>query len=148
MLSRIPVIICIGSDKISGDCVGPLTGVALREKLNIKAFVYGTTENAVHGKNLAAYLAFIQSVHQNNPIIAVDACMSDCHRAGEIKVIKGGVHPQRALTRRKNPVGNLGVLAVVSKTSANPLSALMSVAIDDVEKLSNKVAFALKSALV
>lgn len=41
-----PVILCIGSDKIAGDSVGPIVGDILKNRLNARCFVYGATGKA------------------------------------------------------------------------------------------------------
>ena len=44
-----PVILCIGSDKIAGDSVGPIVGDILKNRLNARCFVYGATgKNELH----------------------------------------------------------------------------------------------------
>ena len=45
------VIVCFGTNAISGDSLGPLVGTLLTKKYNIGAFVYGTDEAQINGKN-------------------------------------------------------------------------------------------------
>ena len=37
---KMPVIVCVGTDGVVGDCLGPLVGTMLKEK-NLPAFIYG-----------------------------------------------------------------------------------------------------------
>ena len=47
------VFVCIGTDRSTGDSLGPLIGTLLVEK-NIHPFhVYGSLENPIHALNLA-----------------------------------------------------------------------------------------------
>lgn len=45
------VIVCIGTDKCIGDCLGPLVGTMLLEKF-IPLPVYGTIKSPMHALNL------------------------------------------------------------------------------------------------
>ena len=47
-----PVFLCVGSDKVLGDCVGAYTGELLSKKYHINAFVYGNLDNSVNANNL------------------------------------------------------------------------------------------------
>ncbi|MEG1613010.1 MAG: DUF1256 domain-containing protein [Clostridia bacterium] len=147
MNNSLPVILCVGSDKIMGDSVGPSVGDLLTKTLNIKCFVYGVTGRSVNGKNLNSFVDFIKIVHKDSPIIAVDACLSNTEEIENIRVLKGGVNPKRALTNLPNPVGDIGILGVVDKIKPNPLSALLTVSSVNVQKICAKIAFVLSSAI-
>ena len=47
------VFLCIGSDRATGDCLGPILGYKLTRLPSKDYFVYGTLEQPVHAKNLA-----------------------------------------------------------------------------------------------
>lgn len=55
-----PVILCIGTDRIIGDSLGPLTGSLLKKRAGEALHVYGTLEHTVHACNLAETLTQIQ----------------------------------------------------------------------------------------
>ena len=44
------IIVCIGTDKCIGDCLGPLVGTLLREKF-FPLKVYGTNDSPIHALN-------------------------------------------------------------------------------------------------
>lgn len=44
------VIVCFGTNAISGDALGPMVGTLLTQKYDVPAFVYGTDESTVNGK--------------------------------------------------------------------------------------------------
>ena len=48
---KLPVIVCIGTDAVVGDCLGPLVGSLLKERLKGKTYVFGTVESPVTAKN-------------------------------------------------------------------------------------------------
>ncbi|WDC85687.1 DUF1256 domain-containing protein [Caloramator sp. mosi_1] len=54
------VILCIGTDRSTGDCLGPLVGYKLnRLTLNKNIDIFGTLNTPVHAKNLDEHIDFI-----------------------------------------------------------------------------------------
>ena len=80
------VIVCFGTNAISGDALGPMVGTLLTQKYDVPAFVYGTDEAQINGKNMQEWLAFIKSVHQNALFVAVDASLGSKDKVGQIVV--------------------------------------------------------------
>ena len=147
MKNGTPVVLCIGSDKILGDSIGPTVGDILKCRLNAKCFVYGCTGKSVNGKNLDSFVKTVRHAHPDSPIIAVDACLSNAHESGHVEITATGVNPKRALTKRINPVGDVGILGIIDRPSDDPLSTLMTVPWDNVEKISNKIAIVIYKTL-
>ena len=65
------VIVCIGTDRATGDCLGPLVGQALLPSSQYS--VFGTLKEPIHAKNLNQTFKEIYSVCQNPFIIAPTA---------------------------------------------------------------------------
>src|SRR5690625_3154973 len=68
------IVLCIGTDRSTGDSLGPLTGTLLQNKKLRYMNVYGTLHEPVHALNLESYISLIQREHSFPFIIAVDAC--------------------------------------------------------------------------
>ena len=68
------IIVCIGTDKCVGDCLGPLVGTFLEEH-NFPLPVYGTLKDPIHALNLDKKLEEINKLHPNACIIGIDACI-------------------------------------------------------------------------
>ena len=47
-----PVILCIGTDRIIGDCLGPMVGSMLSKESRNRLPIYGTLDHTVHALNL------------------------------------------------------------------------------------------------
>lgn len=56
------IIVCIGTDKCVGDCLGPLVGTFLEEH-NFPLPVYGTLKDPIHALNLDKKLEEINKLH-------------------------------------------------------------------------------------
>lgn len=137
---EIPVIICIGSASVSGDSLGPLVGDLLRDKYNVRAYVYGGLKQPVNGVNYHSYVEHIKSRHNNNLVIAIDACVGEAHDVGKIKYTANGVSAGGALNKKFGRIGDLGILGVVAKRQEDNLCALMSVSYGMIEEMSGVIA--------
>ena len=82
-INKDTVIVCIGTDKCIGDCLGPLVGSILTENF-FPLPVYGTLSSPIHALNISERLDEIYSTHPNASIIGVDACLGDEDDIGEI----------------------------------------------------------------
>ncbi len=109
-----PVIVCIGSDRVTGDCLGPLVGHLLTTKYNVRAFVYGTLSRPVTALNLCESAEFIKSAHPKNKVLAVDAALGSRSDIGLIRINKGGVFPGSAVDKVLPKVGDYSIIAVVN----------------------------------
>ena len=61
------VFLCIGSDRATGDCLGPYVGWHLSQQKLPGVFVYGTLNAPVHALNLEQSLKHIQK-HHSTPL--------------------------------------------------------------------------------
>ena len=86
------VLLCIGSDRATGDSLGPLLGHRLQQGrlLEKNGFhLYGTLEHPVHAKNLEATIRHIQFYHSAPLIIALDASLGRQEHIGYVTLRKG-----------------------------------------------------------
>lgn len=102
---------CIGTDLIGGDCLGPLVGQLLIDR-NVPAFVYGTLLSPITALNLREYHSFILKNHSFSTVIAVDSCVGA--NVGNISVLSGGLLPGAASNKDLPEVGDISVTAVTS----------------------------------
>ena len=74
-----PVFLCIGSDRVTGDSLGPMIGSSLSEKL---PGVFGTLEHPVHALNLEDTIVHIQKYYSRHPLVAIDASLGSREHLG------------------------------------------------------------------
>lgn len=134
------VIMCIGSDKVSGDSLGPTVGTLLINNINVNAYVYGKLGKTINSKNINEYVYFIKSRHKEATIIAIDACMGKREEIGSIKMSYNGIAAGLAVGRKAERVGDIGIVGVVAEESMDNLNSLMEVPYDEVYSLSLKLA--------
>ena len=143
------VVICIGSDKVSGDMLGPLVGSSLREEYHLPCPVYGAVGESVNGVNLEEYLEMIYAKHKESRIIAVDAALGSASDVGRIRLKKGGIKAGGALDRAGEKIGDVGIVGVVAeeRDPKEVYAALLVVPFAFVEQLASRIAELIHSAL-
>lgn len=104
-------IVNIGTDRSTGDSLGPLVGYKLKNKLpkNIKCF--GDLENTVHAKNLAEHMNVIDP---NSLVIAVDACLGRMDHVGSIQIGAGSIKPGSGVNKDLPPIGDIFITGIVN----------------------------------
>lgn len=107
------VYLCIGTDRATGDCLGPLVGTRFKS-LSPYAHIYGTLESPTHATNLSDTLVAINNSFNNPLIIAIDACLGNADRIGFINVKRGTLKPGTALKKVLPEVGDFHVSAIVN----------------------------------
>lgn len=107
------IYLCIGTDRATGDCLGPLVGSRLKS-LSPQSRIFGTLETPVHATNLQEALDEITGSYDNPFIIAVDACLGNAERIGYINVRRGSLKPGTALNKSLPEVGDFHISAVVN----------------------------------
>jgi putative sporulation protein YyaC len=108
------IILCIGTDRSTGDSLGPITGTKLVELgLNPKT-VYGTLEEPVHAVNLQDTIHIIRQKHKRPFIIAIDACLGRSESVGYISIKEGPLQPGTGVNKDLPAVGDLQVIGIVN----------------------------------
>lgn len=117
------IFLCIGSDRSTGDSLGPFVGTMLKEG-EFPYHVYGTLEEPVHALNLERVLMEIDQKYENPLIFGIDACLGDEHQVGSILFKEEPFLPGKALNKNLPEVGEMHLRAVVNYF--NPLSPAQS----------------------
>jgi len=107
------IYICIGTDRATGDCLGPMVGTRL-QSTSLHPYVYGTLEQPVHATNLTQFTEQITHRHDNPLTVAIDASLGNSSRIGFINVKKGGLKPGTALHKDLPEVGDFHISGVVN----------------------------------
>lgn len=111
------VIICVGTDKCIGDCLGPLVGTLLIEN-NFPLPVFGTLQSPIHALNIEEKLNYINNLHPNALIIGIDACLGDESSIGEIHIRDYPIHPGKGVGKRLPEVGNISIIGIVDSSDS------------------------------
>jgi len=134
------VLLCIGTDRITGDSLGPIIGHNLAEITKCSAhnfYIYGTLGSPVHAKNLAQTLDSIYVDHANPMIIAVDASLGRPQSVGFVTIGVGALTPGAGVKKLLPKVGDIHVTGIVNASGSANFTALQSTPFNTVAKLAN-----------
>ena len=140
---RAPVVLCIGSDRVTGDCIGPLVGHLL-ESRGVDCTVLGSLRAPVTAVNLEETVSLLRKKFAGRKIIAVDSCVGDKCDVGKIRVSRGSLRPGLACGKVLPRVGDVSVTATVAGGSSENL---YSVRLSLVFTLAECIAGAIDSAI-
>lgn len=108
------VFLCIGSDRITGDSLGPLIGHRLAPFRQPGFHVYGTLDDPVHALNLTDRLTVIRKRHPGALIVAVDASLGSRRHQGYITVGRGPIRPGAGAGKNLPEVGDIFITGIVN----------------------------------
>ncbi|MEW6274508.1 MAG: spore protease YyaC [Bacillota bacterium] len=108
------ILLCIGTDRSTGDCLGPLVGSKLSALGQDFFHVYGTLEHPVHASNLKQKLEEIYRCYENPLIIAVDACLGSLENVGCVNIGDGSLQPGAGVNKNLPPVGQIHITGIVN----------------------------------
>ncbi|MCM8711938.1 spore protease YyaC [Clostridium sp. SYSU_GA19001] len=108
------VFLCIGTDRSTGDSMGPLVGDKLKFLVRDKIYLYGNLEYPIHAKNLEDTLNEIKLQYTDPFIIAIDACLGSIQNIGKIFIEHKPLNPGAAMNKNLPSVGNLSITGIVN----------------------------------
>ncbi|WP_277584091.1 spore protease YyaC [Psychrobacillus antarcticus] len=108
------VFCCIGTDRSTGDALGPMTGSFLSQLKSFPFEIVGTLDNPLHALNIEEITDTIQSSPKAPYIIAIDACLGNANNIGQIIVHPGPLYPGKAVKKELPPIGEVSIKAIVN----------------------------------
>ncbi|MCU6710994.1 spore protease YyaC [Paenibacillus sp. J5C_2022] len=108
------VIVCIGTDRSTGDCLGPLIGTSLSKHSSRHFHVFGTLAEPVHAMNLDDTLQQINTQFDKPFLIGIDACLGQVASVGCIQAGNGPVRPGAGVNKDLPPVGDIHITGIVN----------------------------------
>lgn len=140
-----PVILCIGTDRATGDCLGPLVGEKLQH-YNNSYQVYGCLSHPVHALNLVEVNNYIKTNIDNPYVIAIDAALGSSSHIGYITVSDCSLSPGKGVNKKLPAVGDLSITGIVNISGRNP-GVLQNTRLNLVMQLADCIANALKYSI-
>ena len=134
------VFLCIGTDRVTGDCLGPYVGHRLSSFCFPGIYVYGTLVQPVHALNLCDTRKEILSRHPDSLIIAVDASLGQKKHLGYVTIANGSLHPGAAVHKNLPPVGHITITGIVNTASVLRHFALQTTRLSTVIILADQIA--------
>lgn len=110
------VFLCIGTDRSTGDSLGPLVGyqLTLLPHIGKECNLYGTLDEPVHAQNIKEKTEMILHTVKNPFIIAIDASLGSMDKVGKIIIDEGPLKPGAGVSKNLDPVGDIRITGVVN----------------------------------
>ncbi|WP_332650773.1 spore protease YyaC [Lysinibacillus sp. 54212] len=134
---------CIGTDRSTGDALGPLVGSQLLTDYAFPFPVLGTLEKPVHALNLLETQVELETQNPRPFIVAIDACLGEEQSVGTIIVKDGALYPGRAVKKELPPIGDLSIKGVVNVGGFMETMVLQNTRLHVTNCISNTIARAL-----
>ncbi len=130
------LLLCIGTDRSTGDSLGPLIGYQLRNRGLKHIQVLGTLNRPVHAMNLEDTLCLVEQYYQDHLIIAVDASVGMNDHIGCITLGRGALKPGLGVSKELKSVGDLFITGIVSGSGSYDPVMLQSIRLSVVMRMA------------
>lgn len=132
--------VCIGTDRSTGDALGPLTGSRLLK--SGFPHVVGTLPDPCDSVSLEDKLS---GIPKQQVIVAVDACLGHPSSVGSFFAKKGPLSPAQSVGQKLPEVGHYSIAAVVNVLGPKPYWTLQVTPLYRVMTMAHQIADAAAS---
>jgi len=127
---------CIGTDRSTGDSLGPLVGT----QLALKGYdVLGTLKRPVHALNLDENITLATTCFSDHFIVAIDACLGRAESVGEVHVHGGPLKPGAGVGKDLSPIGDVAIQGIVNVSGGMDYLTLQSTRLSVVMDLAAEI---------
>ncbi|RSK29185.1 spore protease YyaC [Bacillus sp. HMF5848] len=138
-VTRPVAIVCIGTDRSTGDSLGPLIGTKLLERKTPLFHIYGTLAEPIHAVNMEEQLLQIKTKHYNPFIIGIDACLGRLNSVGVISIGEGPVKPGAGVNKELPAVGDAHITGIVNVSGFMEFFVLQNTRLHLVMKMADTI---------
>lgn len=138
-----PIFVCIGSDLVLGDSLGPLVGTFLKKK-GVESYVYGTLNFPITAKEIEYVRTYLKQMHPSSIIIAIDAAIGSADDVGLIKVANKGLKPGLGVDKNLGMVGDNSIIGVVAGKSLQNYNLFNMTRLNLIYKMSEQISEGIK----
>jgi putative sporulation protein YyaC len=135
------LFLCIGTDRSTGDALGPLVGSILEEAGY--THVLGTLQYPLDASNL---LQRLEKVKPGRKVIAIDACLGQPSSVTSYQVSNQPMEPGKSVGRVLPLVGDYSIAAIVNINGGNQYALLQSTPLYRVMTMAKEIAGAIAAA--
>lgn len=130
--------LCIGTDRSSGDCLGPWIGTLLAEAGFER--VIGTLEHPCDAEKLPDVIALLP---EGGTVLAIDACLGRPESVGAYLVSAEPLIPARSIGRPFPPIGSYSIAGIVNAAGPKPYWTLQTTSLYRVMHMAREAAEAI-----
>ncbi len=142
----LPVILCIGTDRIVGDSLGPLVGTYLTKMAGEQLCIYGTLHRTVHAQNLHATMQEIKKKHPGHTILAIDASLGLREQIGSVLIRSGSIYPGAGVRKNLPASGDIAITGITNADCAQPYLALQTARLATIVSMAEYISDCIRTA--
>lgn len=133
-----PILICIGSDLVLGDSLGPLVGTLLKKK-SARPFIYGTLNFPVTAKEINYARTYLKQMHPNSISIAIDAAVGEPDDVGLIRIVNSGLKPGLGVNKKLGEIGDVSIIGIVASKSLQNYNLFNATRLNLIYKMAEQI---------
>ena len=141
------IVLCIGTDRSTGDSLGPLIGTRLAGYRLKHCHIYGTLDEPVHAANLLPALEGIRGNHSGARLLAIDACLGRSDSVGFINLCRGPLQPGTGVNKVLPSVGDWHITGVVNVGGFMEYMVLQNTRLNLVMRMAETISSGILSAV-
>lgn len=141
------VFLCIGTDRSTGDSLGPLVGYKISGIRYKNVYIHGTLEEPVHAKNLDTVIKNISTLYDKPFIVAIDACLGKTEHVGYLNIGQGSIAPGSGVNKTLPPVGDIYITGIVNFGGLMDFLILQNTRLSLVMKMADTISTGIKYVL-
>ena len=139
------IILCIGSDRSTGDSLGPLIGHQFRDYISPGMYLIGDLNQPVHAANLNYCLKTIIKTFDNPYIIAIDASLGKEDHVGYMTLATGPLKPGLGVKKKLPEVGDIHITGIVNSSRDMEFSTLQTTRLSIIFQIADAIVLALRT---
>lgn len=136
-------ILCIGTDRATGDALGPLIGSELLSWSRLPCAVFGTLDQPLHASNLSEVTPKLKQ----SRVLAIDASLGKPDDVGSITVGLGPIRPGAGVQKSLPPIGRYYATGTVNIGGFMDYYVLQNTRLALVMRMAQTIAEGLKLSL-
>jgi putative sporulation protein YyaC len=131
--------VCIGTDRSSGDSLGPLVGTGLQKAGFTR--VIGTLETPCDANSMSGMLAELGAAeaYSDCKVIAVDAGLGRQESIGKYQVAFGPLLPGASLGRGLPEIGDYSIAGIVNASGVRKYAILQTTSLYRVMRMADEI---------
>lgn len=133
------ILVCIGTDRVTGDCLGPLVGHKLKRVLPKDYTLYGSLSHPVHALNLEDTVHSIHKLYKNPFFIVVDASLGDEEHIGYVTLSSSTLRPGQGVQKKLPAIGHISITGIVNLASELSTSTIQTTRLHTVMQLADYI---------
>lgn len=137
--NRTIVFLCIGTDRSTGDSLGPLIGYKLRLVKNKNIRIYGSLEKPIHSNNLCEILDKIKTNFKSPFIITVNARLDTIRNVGKVFIENKPLYACSLLGKNVLPIGDMNISGIVNLLGNSEFMTLQNTRLYNVMSLADSI---------